>query len=563
MRTLRILTSFYLALVTVSPLAAQTTSSLPGDAEIRTIIAERIDTQHQGVGIVVGVLDASGRRVVSYGTFDNDQRAVTGESLFEIGSASKVFTSLLLADAVARGEVSLNDPVAKYLPPEVKVPERNGKKITLLDLATHTSALPRLPSNLAPKDPKNPYADYTEKQLYEFLSSYELPRDIGSQYEYSNLAVGLLGHVLARRAGTDYETLLRARVLDPLGMKSTAITLNAAPQKRLATGHNSRRERVPNWDLPTLAGAGAIRSTANDLLTFLAANLGTMKSPLAPAMESMLRARRPTTTPNTEVGLAWHITKVGDHELVWHNGGTGGYRAYIGMDPKKRTGVVVLSNMFTDAGIDDIGRHLLDVSLPLLPAPKLRTAIAVAPELLERYVGRYELTPDFILSVTREGSRLFTQATGQPKIEVFAEAPTEFFLKVTDAQLSFHLNEAGKVSSVTLHQGGRDMPAKKISDEVPAPKERKEIAVVAEVLERYVGRYQLAPDFVISITREGDHLFLQATGQPRYELFAEGDHDFFLKVVDAQVTFTSDESGKAAKLTLHQNGRSLPGLRIN
>lgn len=561
MRMKRLLTGFYLASVTFSPLAAQTTSSLPGDAEIRAILAERIDARHQGVGIVVGAIDAAGRRVVSYGTFDNDGRAVTGESLFEIGSATKVFTSLLLADAVARGEVSLSDPVAKYLPAAVKVPERNGKKITLLDLATHTSALPHMPSNFTPKDPKNPYADYTEKQLYEFLSSYALPRDIGSKYEYSNLGVGLLGHVLARRAGTDYETLLRTRVLDPLGMKSTAIALNDALQKRLAPGHNPQRERVPNWDIPTLAGAGAIRSTADDLLTFLAANLGYLKSPLAPAMESMLRTRRPTTIPNTEVALAWHITKVGDRELVWHNGGTGGYRSYIGMDPKKRNGVVVLSNTFTDAGVDDIGRHLLDASLPLLPAPK--PEIAVAPELLQRYVGRYELTPDFILSVTREGTRLFTQATGQPKFEVFAEAPTEFFLKVVDAQLSFHLDEAGKVSSVTLHQGGRDMPAKKISDEVPAPKVRKEIAVAAEVLERYVGRYELSPDFVISITREGDHLFLQATGQARFELFAESDRDFFLKAVDAQVTFTSDGSGKATTLTLHQNGRNVPGPRIN
>ena len=556
----RILIGCYLA--SAAFCAAQTTSSLPADAEIQKILAERIDAQHQGVGIVVGVLDASGRRVVSYGTFDNDQRAVDGESLFEIGSTSKVFTSLLLADAVARGEVSLNDPVAKYLPAEVKVPERNGKKITLVDLATHTSALPYMPSNFAPKDPTNPFADYTEKQLYELLSSYQLPRDIGSKYEYSNLAVGLLGHVLARRAGTDYETLLRTRVLDPLGMKSTAIALSAALQKRLAPGHNPQGERVPNWDIPTLAGAGAIRSTANDLLTFLAANLGYMKSPLAPAMASMLRTRRPTTIPNTEVGLGWHITKVGDRELVWHNGGTGGYRAYMGMDPKKRTGVVVLSNMNTAAGVDDIGQHLLDASLPLLPAPKVRTAIAVAPELLQRYVGRYEVTPDFIVSVTREGSRLFAQATGQPRFEVFAEAPTEFFLKVVDAQLSFNVNEAGKVTSATLHQAGRDMPAKKISDEVPAPKERKEIAVAAEVLERYVGRYQLAPDFVITITREGEHLFLQATGQPRFELFAEGDRDFFLKVVDAQVTFTSDGSGKATKLTLHQNGRNVPGPRI-
>src|SRR5205823_14852796 len=143
-----------------------------------------------------------------------------------IGSISKVFTSLLLSDMVQRGEVALTDPIAKYLPAGVKVPERGGRSITLVDLSTHTSGLPRLPSNLNPKDQSNPYADYSVEQLYQFLSSYTLPRDIGAMYEYSNLGGGLLGHVLARRAGTDYETLMVSRIAGPLNMSSTRIVLS-------------------------------------------------------------------------------------------------------------------------------------------------------------------------------------------------------------------------------------------------------------------------------------------------------------------------------------------------
>ena len=204
---------------------------------------------------MVGVIDPKGRWIVAYGSLnEGDARPLNGDTIFEIGSATKVFTSLLLADMVQRGEVSLDDPVAKYLPPSVKMPERNGRSITLVDLATHTSGLPRLPSNLAPKDPGNPYADYSVEQLYEFLSSYQLTRDIGSKYEYSNLGGGLLGYVLARRAGKSYEDLVESRICAPLGMSNTRITLTPEMKARLAAGHNAALDKVENWDLPTLAG---------------------------------------------------------------------------------------------------------------------------------------------------------------------------------------------------------------------------------------------------------------------------------------------------------------------
>ena len=192
------------------------------DAEIARILAERIDTQRQSVGIVVGVLEPGGRRVISHGSATKGEaRRLDGETVFEIGSITKVFTALLLADAVERGEVALTEPVAKFLPASVRVPER-GRAITLGDLASHVSGLPRLPSNMTPKDANNPYADYTVEQLYAFLSTHQLGRDVGAQYEYSNLGGGLLGHVLALRAGMSYEALVEARITRPLGMTSTA-----------------------------------------------------------------------------------------------------------------------------------------------------------------------------------------------------------------------------------------------------------------------------------------------------------------------------------------------------
>ncbi len=437
-------------------------SPVPPDAEIRKILAERIDNR-QSVGIVVGVIEPAGRRVIVYGSLaKNDKRPLNGDTIFEIGSATKVFTSLLLTDMVQHGEVALTDPVAKYLPATVKMPERGGHSITLEDLSTHTSGLPRMPANLAPKDPANPYADYTVEQLYQFLSSYQLTRDIGAQYEYSNLGGGLLGHVLARRTGMDYEALVRTRICDPLGMASTRITLSPEMKARLATGHNASMDPVSNWDLPTLAGAGALRSTANDLLTFLAANLGYTKSPLAPAMAAMLKVRRSTGVPDLEIALGWHVFTSNGKEIVWHNGGTGGYRSFVGFDPKTQVGVVVLSNAETNAGVDDIGRHLLDPQAPLLPAPKQHKETAVDPKLFDGYAGRYELVPNFIITVIHEGDHLFVQATGQPKFEVYAEGPKDYFLKVVDAQITFETDAQGRASTLILHQNGMNQRAKRI-----------------------------------------------------------------------------------------------------
>jgi len=562
LKTLKASLKRIVAGVTLVLLAHAGTGAVLPDKDIRAILVDRIDVQRQGVGIVAGVIDPSGRRTVAYASTRKEEGPVDADTVFEIGSVTKVFTSLLLADAVRRGEVALTDPVSKYLPPNVKVSERGGKKITLVDLATHTSGLPNMPTNFHPKDPGNPFADYTEAQLYELLSSVALTRDIGSQYEYSNLGAGLLGLALARRAGTDYETLVRTRILEPLGMKSTAITLSKSMKEHLTPGHDGALHQVANWDIPTLAGAGALRSTANDLLTFLAANIGIDKSPLAPSMAAMIAARRPTGTPNLEIGLGWHIWTRNGHEIIWHNGGTGGYRTWIGFDPKSRTGVVVLSNTTTNAGVDDIGLHLLDPAVPLLQPAKERHEVKVDAAVLEKYTGRYQLAPSFIITVTRQGDQLFAQATDQPRFEIFAESPREFFLKVVDAQLTFVVDANGRATSIVLHQNGHNTPGNRLEGQPPPAKEHKEVAVDPKIFDGYTGRYQLAPNFIVAITRDGDHLYAQATGQPRFEIFAESERDFFLKVVDAQLTFVVDANGRATSVVLRQGGVDQPAKRI-
>jgi len=341
------------------------TWTVPDDADIRAILAERIDLQRRGIGIVVGVIGETGRRVIVHGeTRNGDGRLPDGDTVFEICSITKVFTGLLLADMVERGEVALGDPVAKYLPAGVGMPKRGGKPITFVDLATHTSGLPMMPNNLAPRDYANPLADYTVDQLYEFLGGHTLTRDVGERFEYSNLGFGVLGHVLALRAGVEFETLVRQRITGPLGMTSTGLP---APDLavRLATGHDHAGQPAANWDMPTLAGSGALWSTADDLLTFAAAELGYVETPLKPAMAAQLLPRRPRDI-DSEIALGWSISMKQSREIVWKNGRTPGYCCFLGFDMKAGTGVAVLANSSSPPSFDDMGFHLL-TGAPLTP----------------------------------------------------------------------------------------------------------------------------------------------------------------------------------------------------
>ena len=356
-----------LLLAFVPLLGAQPAPVPTSNAELLSLIKQRVDAG-RNTGIVVGVLRRdTAPLVAAYGNPGPGARPLDADSVFEIGSITKVFTTTLLLDMADRGLVKLDDPLGKYLPASVRVPSRNGRQITLVDLATHTSGLPRLMTNLTPADPGNPYGSYTVEQLYAFLSSYELPRDIGAQYEYSNVGMGILGHVLALRAGKDYEELVTERILRPLGMTHTGITMTPWMKQHLAVGHNMAHAPVPAWDVRTIAGAGALRSTLMDMLAFARANLSPNAGKLQSLMQEAHKPRHDTGRPGLSVGLAWHIRGSGDQTIVWHNGGTGGYRTWMGFDAKRGTAAVVLTN--STHGADDLGMDLLTPKSQL-PTPK-------------------------------------------------------------------------------------------------------------------------------------------------------------------------------------------------
>ncbi len=309
--------------------------------DVKESIEKRIENE-TNPSIAIGIIDANGTKYFNFGKTRADGMLVNEHTIYEIGSISKVFTAILLAQQVLDGKVHLDDPINSYLPSEVVVPVQGSDEITLGSLSDHTSGLPRMPDNFAPANPNNPFADYSVEQMYSFISTYQPTREVGAAYEYSNLAQGLLGHILSIHAGLPYEQLMINNMAAPLGMKETKIALDQTLQDHLAVGHANGAE-VENWDIPTLAGAGAIRSSTADMLTFLSANLGYTETTLQPAME-MTHKPRHDKAGGMKVGLGWHIKAGAEGDVIWHNGGTGGYRAFAGFVKESGKGVVVLTN---------------------------------------------------------------------------------------------------------------------------------------------------------------------------------------------------------------------------
>lgn len=433
------------------------------EAEIKSVLQTCVDKQHRAPGIVVGVVDKDGTKVIAYGRRERGKlEPVDGDTLFEIGSITKVFTTLLLQDMVDHNEVKLDDPLSKYLPHTVKTPTRDGREITLVDLATHTSGLPDSPDNFHPADGDDPWADYTVDQLYHFLSHYALPREIGKEYEYSNVGMGLLGHLLALHAKTSYESLLVKRVCEPLEMKSTRITLNDEQKRRLARGHAECGVPVKYWRSNALEGDGALFSSANDMVKFLAASMGTPPSPLSAAMRKTQRPLRDAVL-FLKVGLGWHVCSAfGVSGLVWHNGGTGGFRSFIGFDPETHRGAVVLANAAND--VDDIGIYLTGTTSGLDPfkTPRQREVAHLDRATLDHYVGTYKFKPSGdLVVITREGDQLFAKQSGT-RYQILPESDGEFFFTAADAQLTFTKDAHGEITKVVSRQDGKEETGERV-----------------------------------------------------------------------------------------------------
>lgn len=521
---------------------------------VEKAIAQRI-ADGQYPAMVVAVVDGERSHVYGFGKLASGD-APDANTVFQVGSVTKTFTATLLAEAIDKHEVTLDTPLAELLP-GWKLPARDGKAITLDELATQFSGLPRLPSNLLPADPHDPYAGYDAAKLKAFLAGYKLPRDPGSQYEYSNLGFGLLGYALAQNADATYAGLVQSWILKPLGMSSTSATFKLPLDHRWAKGHGEDGKPAQPWHLDALAGAGAINSTGADMLRYLEANMGRGDSALQDAMRLAHQPRRPIS-PDERIGFAWMTRHDKAGDVIWHNGMTGGYASFVGFTADGKHGVVILTNIARS--VDELGFASLLADAPLTPAMK---QIAMTPAQLDAYPGAYRLAPGFVLNVFRQNDQLLAQATGQGAFPIFPSASDKFFAKVAGIRIDFQRGKDGKVTTLVLHQNGHASPARRLdAAAIETTSGHQRVELDAATLQQYVGHYQLAPGVVFDITLENGQLKAQLTGQPALPVYPSAKDEFYYTVVDAQLSFKRGTDGKVDALVLHQNGAAQRAARL-
>jgi D-alanyl-D-alanine-carboxypeptidase/D-alanyl-D-alanine-endopeptidase len=531
------------------------------ERDIASMLRDYVEVDKLGVGLVVGIIDQQGSHIVSHGRMDDGtDREVDGDTLFHIGSITKVFTALLLQDMVDRGEMKLEDPVQKYLPDGVKLPTYQGKQITLLHLATHTSSLPR-----------DGNADF-----YSSLTNCTLRWTPGTRQEYSNLGMALLGHVIALRAGVDYGTLVVDRICRPLGMNSTRVDLTPDLRTRLAMGHAMPGRRVQGIGISLYPGAGALSSTVNDLLKFVAAYSGLVPTPLSPVMQ---RAQAPHPSESGEKRrLVWD----GDGSVFEHGGLLDGYQAELAFDIKTRRGVVVLSNCANwSTLLPEIWRPLLEDR-----SPRPAECATPDPKLFDRYVGRYRTKKQTaILCVRRDGECLRFQWFDEkgdrwfPSYEMFPQSDLVFCNEFWTQRATFRGTSGGRteltLNSLLPKSDFEPLNLWRISTNVfPVP---EMIPSDAVNYEGCVGQFRktilfglirLGPTLNISYQKDdlGKHLFVYVKDYGRVEIFPT-DKDAFIPGPtvgdELRLTFLRNEQGKATHVAVRWNGSNHRGSRIS
>ena len=404
-------------------------------------------------GLVVGLYDDGKTEVYGFGTGPN-HAAPDGTTLFELGPATKIYTSLLLADAIQRREVELDTPIAELLPPGVTVPIRDKVLITLRHLALHGSGLPRLPPSLAAHgaDP-NPFASYGEDALYNDLIRTELETTPGTQISYSTYGAGLLGFALGRKLGGGYAKALTERVLRPLELKDTYVVVPPALSARRAAGTNDDLAKVPPWGFDALAGAGALVSTAHDQLQLIEDEIDAATGSSLPLRHAMKLSQEPQLERTGDnVSLGWMIDGAGRY---WHNGSSGGFHAFIGFDPKTKRGVVLLASTATSVidRLPDAMYQILDNATP--PALKLATAADLAA-----LAGAYAVG-DIKLQVVAQGKRLYLDSAGEPRRRMAPISDHEFWLEGLQTIGRFE-KDGDKIARVVFGLGGRSLVAQRV-----------------------------------------------------------------------------------------------------
>ena len=410
------------------------TAAAAADGRLQSVLEQRFSGDRTGACVAAAMVDHDHISRSMVCADPSQHGRISANSAFEIGSVSKTMTSALLAELILQHKASLDDPLSAWLPAGSKVPDFGGQPILLRHVVTHTSGLPGLPSRLHPANPANPYADLDEATLLASLGDVKLQQAPGVQFAYSNYAMMLLSSALARRAGTDLESLMQERLFGPLGMKDAYIA--KVPEGVVpAVGHYPNGTVAPAWTFQTnLAGVGGVRATLDDMIHYVQAELGQGKVDAATLAALRLTQQPIKTASGRPMAMNWMLPNVGQATIVIHEGGTGGFSSLVAFDPASQRGLVLLSDtaLTNTGGLGEVALPLFD---PTVPLRKSRRSLAAPPALLDALAGDYRLQNGMTMTLRHKGDVLTVQVPGQPEFTMGYDSAGDFYPLKLDALL--------------------------------------------------------------------------------------------------------------------------------
>jgi CubicO group peptidase (beta-lactamase class C family) len=535
-------------------------------------------------GLSIGYIEGEHFGIVHLGSSNQAGKKADMLTVYEIGSVSKVFTGLLLADAVVRGEIDLNAAADVTNAARIRLPSRDGTSIKWIDLGTHRSGLPKLPGNLLATDLINPYRDYDSKKAAAFLNQYQLPRRPGDSQEYSNLGASVLGYFVAQKAGKSYEQLLRERIAQPLRMNDCTVSLSSDQQRRLATPHDRYGSVTPPWTFADLPGAGGIHATMRDMMRFAKAHLTPPPGKLGEAIELAWKQHRDADASGPAMGLGWVIH--GDGMTRWHNGQTGGSHASILINREFHCAVVVLCNTALWTEVDQLAAQLVQKAAGVEPKtargeggnapPKLSPFTAVGFEdeqVIVEYEGQtyqwLELNgikvEDIVALSKKQFGALWQKRISEDLVELLWGMGHRPGNTVKLRLLNVETKQDLVVENAPMTEENRYaiVANRQLADEAaPVEPGDEEMAIDAKLRRRLVGRYQLNPNFIFDVQDVDGHLMVGITNQPTQEVFPDSPSRWSYRGVDATLEFKLAKTGPARSLVLHQNGGQQTARRI-
>ena len=482
---------------------------------------------------------------------------ITSETKFRIGSITKQFTAAAILRLQEQGKLSVSDPLSKFTPDFPK-----GNEVTIHQLLTHTSGIHSytskpdfLQSVTVPVKPDDLIQSF-KNDPYDFAP--------GAKWAYNNSGYFLLGYIIEKVSGQSYADYLKTQFFEPIGMSNTGVHDSRAILEQEATGYAQEGKTLTkalNWDMSRAGGAGALYSTVEDLYRWNEALFSgkVLSEPSLKAAWTPVKTASQEKSPEEGYGYGWGVVKFRGLLEIQHSGGLHGFTSHLSRYPTENFTVAILANavpplpgLFPGELSHDIAQIYLGAKME--SRPSLKAISSLSSEVLDRYTGRYDYGGP-ILTVTREGNRLFAQLTGQPRFEIFPKSETEFFWKIVEAQVRFVQDSQGQVVKAIHRQGGTVIEAARLE-------ETRVAQVNPAALEAYTGKYDYGQGRTMIISREGDRLFAQLSDQPKFEIFPKSDTQFFWRVVNAQITFVKDANGKVTKGIHEQGGQTLEVRKI-